>query len=440
MPFVSSAFSVFITCLGSTFAARTRLSLQRAYPELEFANVLNVSTISMDFAEPFEFAPRYLASTVDAESALVEASLASHGAPAKNSFTPAPMQLDGNRTGLGVVQYWPGAVRARPVAVPVQTVYRTRPAQSPGDEKPYPGKVLSGRSGTYTFERKLGNGAFGEVWKATSNTNQAVAIKTMMEFSSQQMQDMNLEIGINKVLSANPYVTKMVDYVESDLTKQTPGVMVLEFAPYGTLEDSMAILEKDPNCLLKFLHDISTAFTTTTSPEGKYISWKLFIHADIKLENVLVFPDEKKQNVVFKLADFGLSTMFGEVDFAKYEKNAKGTPGYIAPEVWQGNPPKREADVFALGAAVVAIQSGFKNPASKACALVLGDRHCTSHRDYGMASQKMFELCRGEFCPMLTPDPIRRMTMDELRSLLEKKVPHGQTFTCPVHLFRSAEG
>jgi serine/threonine protein kinase len=68
------------------------------------------------------------------------------------------------------------------------------------------------------------------------------------------------------------------------------------------------------------------------------------IHRDIKPENILI-ADLKKLRIV--IADLGLACR-EEDDLEKINKC--GTPGYVAPEVLNGNAFSTKADIFSAGA------------------------------------------------------------------------------------------
>ena len=76
------------------------------------------------------------------------------------------------------------------------------------------------------------------------------------------------------------------------------------------------------------------------------------VHCDIKPNNVMMTEEG-----VAKLVDFGLAQLLrdGGEDEARV---ATGTPDYMAPEVWRGDPPTRRSDVFSVGAVLFELISG----------------------------------------------------------------------------------
>jgi serine/threonine protein kinase len=89
-----------------------------------------------------------------------------------------------------------------------------------------------------------------------------------------------------------------------------------------------------------------------------YLHREKVVHADLKLENVLLRPTGR-----IALVDFGnakrseTQSFFGKL-FGKKEERVFGTPTYLAPELMKGKLPSYSSDVYALGVCAFILLSG----------------------------------------------------------------------------------
>jgi serine/threonine protein kinase len=184
----------------------------------------------------------------------------------------------------------------------------------------------------YTEERELGHGASARVVAATHNdTGQQVAIKYLAprlvrdpNFLARFREEVELLASIDV-----PHVVRLFDYVEE------PGegaAIVME------LVDGVS------------LHEMITR-QGATSPESALVVLKGsllglaaahqlgIVHRDYKPENVLVDGAGNS-----KLTDFGVAVKAGE------RAPVGGTPLYMAPEQWNGEPATPATDIYAATA------------------------------------------------------------------------------------------
>lgn len=82
-----------------------------------------------------------------------------------------------------------------------------------------------------------------------------------------------------------------------------------------------------------------------------YMDSKKIMHRDLKPDNMILKYQDKLENAVLKIVDFGLATVF---DIPEYLFKRCGTPGFVAPEVI--NAPSKinihytpKCDVFSAG-------------------------------------------------------------------------------------------
>jgi serine/threonine protein kinase len=83
---------------------------------------------------------------------------------------------------------------------------------------------------------------------------------------------------------------------------------------------------------------------------------KKVVHRDIKLDNILIKSiDEQSHIFEIKVADFGLACLTPD-DETLYHKC--GSPGYVAPEIFNGSGYSYNADIFSLGSVFFNLLTG----------------------------------------------------------------------------------
>ena len=82
---------------------------------------------------------------------------------------------------------------------------------------------------------------------------------------------------------------------------------------------------------------------------------KDILHLDLKPENIMI-----DRHGVVKLIDFGSARAAGMAERAPLIDLSElvGTPGYIAPEIYQGEPPTTRSDIYAVGVIAYELLSG----------------------------------------------------------------------------------
>ncbi|XP_037472405.1 uncharacterized protein LOC119348314 [Triticum dicoccoides] len=85
-----------------------------------------------------------------------------------------------------------------------------------------------------------------------------------------------------------------------------------------------------------------------------YLHVKKIVHLDLKPANILL-----DDNLVPKIADFGLSRCFEDIQSRVFTQNIGGTLGYLAPEFGNGVITYK-FDVYSLGAIIIEILTGEK--------------------------------------------------------------------------------
>ncbi|MCJ1676835.1 serine/threonine protein kinase [Streptomyces sp. APSN-46.1] len=193
----------------------------------------------------------------------------------------------------------------------------------------------------YTEVRDLGSGGSGRVVLAVHDgTGTAVAVKYLSDrlrqdpaFVGQFRAEARLLGGLR-----SPYVVGLYEYVEAPggaaiVMELVDGVSLRALLKQSGRADAEAALVVLKGSLL----GLAAAHRAGV------------VHRDYKPENVLVSPDGSS-----KLVDFGIAAGQGTTP------GVAGTPAYMAPEQWQGQPASPAADVYAATATFFECLTGRK--------------------------------------------------------------------------------
>ena len=139
------------------------------------------------------------------------------------------------------------------------------------------------------LEEKIGEGSFGEVFKAKFD-EESIAVKKSQHYDEVKPSEVQiLEIVAD---GSCPYI---LDYLFFFTTRDDIFIG-LELAHYGDLHTYMTMLPRTDENIYKFIIQISTAL--------EYVHGKGIIHADLKPQNILVVKDPN-DSVRYKIGDFG---------------------------------------------------------------------------------------------------------------------------------------
>ncbi|KAG2404054.1 hypothetical protein LR48_Vigan03g020700 [Vigna angularis] len=248
----------------------------------------------------------------------------------------------------------------------------------------------------YKLGKTLGIGSFGKVKIAEHVlTGHKVAIKILnrRKIKSMEMEEkVRREIKILR-LFMHPHIIRLYEVIEtpSDI------YVVMEYVKSGELFDY--IVEKG-----RLQEDEARNFFQQIISGVEYCHRNMVVHRDLKPENLLL---DSKCNV--KIADFGLSNIMRDGHFLK---TSCGSPNYAAPEVISGKLyAGPEVDVWSCGVILYALLCGTlpfddENIPNLFKKIKGGIYTLPSH-----LSPSARDLIPG----MLVVDPMRRMTIPEIR-------------------------
>lgn len=188
----------------------------------------------------------------------------------------------------------------------------------------------------YSEQDKLGEGAYGKVYRGEYEHNQ-VAIKELhaKHFSRAALDEFRQEAGIMASMRSD-YIVDL-----RGICLETPHFcMVMELMPKGSL--NQLLMNPPPDLSLSKLLRIGLDVIYGL----KQLHNRNILHRDLKSLNVLL--DDRLRA---KISDFGLSKVKSEVNLSSTkEAKAKGTLGWMAPELFEEKPKATQAaDIYAYG-------------------------------------------------------------------------------------------
>jgi serine/threonine protein kinase len=194
-------------------------------------------------------------------------------------------------------------------------------------------QVLSVGAG-YELLKVLGQGGFGQVWKAKAPGGVEVAVKKIMRpLDHKSVQNELQALELIKQLR-HPYLLQTHAFwsLEDQL------VIVMELAD-GSLRDRLKECQQEGQTgipvaeLLRYFRETAEALD--------YLHSKSVQHRDIKPDNILVLQGHAK------VGDFGLARL--QAMEQSMTDPGSGTPPYIAPEIWLGRiKPNSDSDQYSL--------------------------------------------------------------------------------------------
>ncbi len=237
---------------------------------------------------------------------------------------------------------------------------------APTGDEALRGRVLDDR---YLIGDRIARGGMASVFKATDQRlDREVAIKVMhqglgddQQFTQRFVREAKSAAKLN-----HPNVVSVFDQgTDGDVT-----YLVMEFVPGRTLRDVMR--DEAPMPPYRALELVEQVLIALSAAHAAKI-----IHRDVKPENVLITPDGK-----VKVADFGLARAVSAATTAT-GGTLIGTVSYLAPEIVTNDGTDARSDVYACGAMLYEMLTGFK-PHSGESPIQVAYKHV--HEDIGAPS------------------------------------------------------
>jgi serine/threonine protein kinase len=207
---------------------------------------------------------------------------------------------------------------------------------------------------TKNFEEKLGQGGFGSVFKGNLLDGRLVAVKVLKKSKS------NGEEFVNEVSSIG--MTSHVNIVTllGFCFEGPKRALIYEFMSNGSLDKHIYeenLSKAHPKLGWETLYQIAVGIARGLEYLHRGCNTRI-LHFDIKPHNILL-----DENFCPKISDFGLAKICPGKESIVSMLGARGTAGYIAPEVFCRNfgGVSHKSDVYSYGMLVLEMIGGRKN-------------------------------------------------------------------------------
>ncbi|QHN93748.1 hypothetical protein HN873_060941 [Arachis hypogaea] len=193
---------------------------------------------------------------------------------------------------------------------------------------------------TNNFGYKLGEGAYGTVFKGSISKEFPIAVK-MLNNSQGNGEEFVNEVGIiGRIHHVN--IVRLVGFCADGFRR----ALVYEFLPNSSLQKFINLPDNKQNFLgWKKLQEIALDVAKGIEYLHQGCDQRI-LHFDIKPQNVLL-----DHNFTPKICDFGLAKLCSKDQSVVSMTAARGTLGYIAPEVFSRNfgNVSYKSDVYSYG-------------------------------------------------------------------------------------------
>ncbi len=219
-------------------------------------------------------------------------------------------------------------------------------------------KIYEPLWGSWTVDQALGEGSFGRVYRISREEmgqQYVAAVKLITIPSDEQYREAENSLGhdeatlnqyfedvikrlVNeiKVLYSLSGNTNIINYQDHQVIKRAGRVgwdVLIRMEYVMSLRQYLKEHEMSREEIIRLGIDICTAL--------EICSKKGIIHRDIKDDNLFVNADG-----VFKLGDFGIAR---ELSGSGRAASMRGTPLYMAPEIYRGDKYDAAVDLYSLG-------------------------------------------------------------------------------------------
>ncbi|KAF7130666.1 hypothetical protein RHSIM_Rhsim10G0165400 [Rhododendron simsii] len=203
---------------------------------------------------------------------------------------------------------------------------------------------------THNFKDKLGQGGYGIVYKGELSKDVPIAAKILNNFTGNGDDFINEVATIGTIHHVN--VVRLVGYCADGYKK----ALVYEYLPNDSLEKFISSDHKRASLGWEKLQGIALGIAKGIEYLHQGCDHRI-LHFDIKPHNILL-----DKNFIPKISDFGLAKLCSKEQSFVSMTAARGTVGYIAPEVFSRNfgNVSHKSDVYSFGMVLLEMVGGRK--------------------------------------------------------------------------------
>ncbi|XP_062182021.1 protein PSK SIMULATOR 1-like [Phragmites australis] len=219
----------------------------------------------------------------------------------------------------------------------------------------------------FSEEQELGRGGFGVVYKGVLRNGKTIAVKKLSEIhldDAQFQREVTYLIGLK-----HQNIVQLVGYCAESRWEATPvngnyvmaeirkRLLCFEYLNNKSLDKHLSA----ESCGLEWHRRYEIIKGICCGLHYLHMECHI-IHLDLKPENILL-----DDNMVPKIADFGLSRLFGQQQSRIITESRGGTLGYMAPEYINHGLLSIKSDIFSLGVIIIELMTGSRDSSSRMC-------------------------------------------------------------------------
>ncbi|CAL5324147.1 hypothetical protein CsSME_00003124 [Camellia sinensis var. sinensis] len=221
----------------------------------------------------------------------------------------------------------------------------------PGTPREFFFKHLKKATNNFDEKNKLGQGAYGVVYKGVlQNENLEVAVKCFSRGSLKGEDDFLSELTIINRLR-HKHLVRLLGWCH----KNGKLLLVYDYMPNGSLDKHLfGGADSKPlswTLRCKIISGVASALHYLHNEYDQRV-----VHRDLKASNIMLESDFNA-----RLGDFGLARALDneKTSYAEAE-GVHGTMGYIAPECFHTGKATQQSDVYAFGAVLLEVVCGLR--------------------------------------------------------------------------------